>query len=386
MLNDPLAIIAVLVSVVCVSRHLADRYMWARRVSVIILIIFGSALCSNLGLIPSEDPIYGSIIGFAVPIAVCVILFTVSLPDVLIAGRPMIVAFVLASIATVVGVLAANLVLQVPLSESLGVNSWRIAGPYTGTYIGGSLNFVSLWQGMGIDDPDLFAAANAVDNLTLIPLFALWTLVPNWLTGKWKVSDFWKVESEPPVAQTDREEQFDLTHVVTLVALAVVVTAVSEWVSTRFIEPMLPGFPGILVVTTIALVLAQVGPIRRLAGARELGDLAFYIFFAAIGAMINFVQAVQMSPILFVYVAVVMVVHFVVLYGMGWLFRMDVAVLTIASVATKGGPALVPPLAESKDWRHLILPGIIIAMMGYAVGNYVGFGVAHAVRMLVGGQ
>ena len=63
---------------------------------------------------------------------------------------------------------------------------------------------------------------------------------------------------------------------------------------------------------------------------------------------------------------------------------MEVSALTIASVATKGGPAFVPPVAEAKQWRHLVLSGIIIAMLGYAVGNYIGYAVARVVQALTG--
>jgi len=80
-----------------------------------------------------------------------------------------------------------------------------------------------------------------------------------------------------------------------------------------------------------------------------------------------------------------MTIHFVVLFGLGRFFRMDIGVLTIASVATKAGPPLVVPVAEVKGWRHLVLPGIIVGMLGYAIGNYVGYGVAHVVRLMVGG-
>lgn len=386
MIKEPLAIFAVLLGVICLALYLVDRYQWAKHVSAIILIIFLSALCSNLGLIPTAAPIYNSIIGFAVPFAVCIILFTVSLSDVLTAGRPMLAAFVLASVATVAGVLVASLMLQAPLNESLGDNAWKIAGPYTGTYIGGSLNFVSLWEGLDIEDPDLFAAANAVDNLTLFPLFAIWMFVPTWLAGKWITADRWKVvaDQKSEVASEKKKPRLEPTQIATLVFLAVAVMAVSNWILATLVEPILPEFPGILIVTTLALILAQFEPIRRLQGAWQIGDMAFYIFFAAVGALINFVQAVVLSPILFGYVAIVMIVHFVLLYGIGWLLRMDVAVLTIASVATKGGPALVPPVADVKKWRHLMLSGIILGMLGYAVGNYIGYGVAHAVRFMTG--
>jgi len=128
-----------------------------------------------------------------------------------------------------------------------------------------------------------------------------------------------------------------------------------------------------------------VRPVRRLRGAWEIGDLAFYLFFAAVGALINFYQAVVLSPILFLYVIVIIALHMAVLYGAGRLLRMDLGVLTIASVATKAGPAMVVPVAEVKGWRHLALPGIILGMLGYAIGNYIGYAVAHAVRVMVGG-
>jgi uncharacterized membrane protein len=63
---------------------------------------------------------------------------------------------------------------------------------------------------------------------------------------------------------------------------------------------------------------------------------------------------------------------------------MDLGVLTIASVATKAGPPLILPVAEAKGWRHLVLPGVILGMLGYAIGNYVGFAVANGVRALLG--
>ena len=80
-----------------------------------------------------------------------------------------------------------------------------------------------------------------------------------------------------------------------------------------------------------------------------------------------------------------MAIHMVVLYGVGRLLRMDIGVLMIASVATKAGPPLVVPVAEAKGWRHLVLPGIVVGMLGYVIGNYVGYAVAHVVRLLLGG-
>ena len=387
MIQEPIAILGVLLATVSVSLHLATRYELARRASPVMLIIFGAALCSNLGLIPTDAPLYGAIAGFAVPFAVSVILFTVNLRDVLAAGRPMLAAFVLAALATALGVVLATVALAPLLADVLGEDSWKLAGPYTGTYVGGSLNFVALWEGLEIDSPDLFAAANAVDNLSLFPLYALWVAVPTWLAGRWKVADRWAVDET--AAETggkhDETPPFALRDIVTICLLAVTVVALSDWLKAVVVDRFFPALPTILIVTTLALALGQISAVRRLQGAWQVGDLAFFLFFAAIGALIDFYKAVVLSPVLFAYVLIVILFHFGVVYGVGGLLKMDLGVLTIASVATKAGPPLVPPMAESKGWRHLVLPGIVIGMFGYAIGNYVGLATAHAVRLILGG-
>jgi uncharacterized membrane protein len=385
MITEPIALVAVLLGAILFSVWITRRYAWARRLSLVLWIIFTSALCSNLGLIPKDAALYPSIVAYTVPFAVAIILFTVRLADIRDAGGPMLAAFGLAMVGTVFGVVIASLSLEPLLAGVLAEESWKIAGPYTGTYIGGSLNFFALWTGLDLGRPDLLAAANAVDNLTLFPLYATWMLIPAWLAGRYVVAERWKphhVDNRP--AEGAERPPLDPGHVVTLVFLAVAVMAVSTWLKDSLIAGFAPAVPTILVITTLALVVGQFGAVRKLKGAWEIGDLAFYLFFAAVGAMIDFYQAVILSPVLFLYVVIVMAVHFTWLYGLGRLFRMDLGVLTIASVATKAGPPLVLPVAEAKGWRHLVLPGIVLGMLGYAVGNYIGFAVANLVRSLLG--
>lgn len=385
MIQDPLAIVAVLFAVICFSLFMVNRFKWAERLSPILWILFVGALCSNVGLIPTNAPIYGQLIDVSVPFAVCVILLSVNLKDVKKAGAPMLVAFVLAIIGTVLGVAIASLTLEPALVTIMGEDTWKLAGPYTGTYIGGSLNFFSLWTGLEIENPDLLAAANAVDNITIFPLYMFWMIIPATLAERYIVAKRWKTagaETSEPVLK--KGGPFKVFNIALLIFLGFTIMALSAWVKGALLDPVLPGLPSILIVTTFALLLAQVPAIRNITGGWELGDLVFYVFFAAVGAIMDFYLAVILSPILFAYVVIVMIVHLVFVYGIGWLAKMDLGVLTIASVATKAGPALVPPVAETKEWRHLILPGILIALLGYAVGNYVGFAVAKVLQAILG--
>ena len=384
MIQEPLSIAAVLFAVICFSLYMVKRFKWAERLSPILWILFTGALCSNLGLIPTNAPLYGELIDFSVPFAVCVILLTVHLKDVRKAGAPMLIAFCLASLGTVIGVIIASLSLGGALTGIMGEDAWKLAGPYTGTYIGGSLNFFSLWTGLEIENPDLLAAANAVDNITIFPLYMFWMIIPAAVAEKYIVSKRWKPAHETESAPApDEKASFDVLNISALILIGLTIMALSQWVKGAILDPILPGIPTILIVTTFALILAQIPLIRRLKGGWELGDLAFYVFFAAVGAIMDFYLAVILSPILFAYVIIVMVVHLLFVYGIGWLARMDPGVLTIASVATKSGPALVPPVADAQKWRHLIVPGILIALLGYAAGNYIGFAVAKLMEWML---
>ena len=385
MIDHPLQLAAVFLAVVLLSVWLDARYSWARKISPVVLILFFAGLVSNVGLITDRSPFYDGLAGFTVPFAVCLILFTVNLADLKKTGGPLLAAFAIACVGTMIGVLSAGLLVNSQLAKVLGDETWKLAGPFVGTYTGGSLNFFALWDGLEIGNPDLFAAANAVDNLTLFPLFAVWVLIPGWLGKYFPAGERWgTIGAIDEAAEPEAPTEFRMLDIVFLTFAALAIMVASELIKTHWIAGFMPSFPTILIVTTLALILAQFPFIGRLQGAFEMGNLSFYLFFCAVGAMINVKMAIVLSPILFIYVMIMVVVHLVSVYGIGRLFRLDIRVLTIASAAAKTGPPSVIALANVHGWRTLVLPGVAMGLLGYAVGNYLGFGAAYAMKAILG--
>jgi uncharacterized membrane protein len=54
----------------------------------------------------------------------------------------------------------------------------------------------------------------------------------------------------------------------------------------------------------------------------------------------------------------------------------------VASQAAVGGPSSALAVAVSREWRSLVLPGIIVGLLGYAIGNYLGVAMAGLVRAM----
>jgi uncharacterized membrane protein len=123
-------------------------------------------------------------------------------------------------------------------------------------------------------------------------------------------------------------------------------------------------------------------PFREPRGALQLGNLALHFFFVLIGIHSRIDEILSIGMEVFYFTLIVVGVHGLVVFGIGRVARMDIGTLAVASQAAVGGPSSALAVAVSREWRGLVLPGIIIGLLGYAVGNYLGLGVAYALRGL----
>ena len=57
----------------------------------------------------------------------------------------------------------------------------------------------------------------------------------------------------------------------------------------------------------------------------------------------------------------------------------------VASQANIGGAASAVAIATARGYGDKLLPGIAVALAGYAVGNYLGFGMGTLARTMLGG-
>jgi len=105
-----------------------------------------------------------------------------------------------------------------------------------------------------------------------------------------------------------------------------------------------------------------------------------FIFLASVGASADIWELIELAPVLFVFATVIITVHLIVLFGVGYLFRLDLAELAMASAVCIGGPASAPALASAKGWRNLLIPGVLAGSFGYATGSFIGVTIAEWLR------
>ena len=373
MAQSPLFLAAIIAGATALAFLLDHRVRWLSKVGASLLALILGAILSNTGLVPATSPVYSVIEGPLTSLAIAWLLLAVNLSDLKVAGPRMMGAFLLAGLGTALGAMVGGIV----FAGSFGENTWRLAGVFTGTYSGGSVNFVAVARGVELPD-FLFAGAAAADALTTGIWLAACLMLPVWLGRFYKAAIPGEDEARNekvhphPFFEKIPLSTLDLAN---LLAVGFILVLASEWVGG-----VIPGIPPVLWLTTFALVVGHMKPFLKPRGALQLGNLALHFFFVIIGIHSRISEILSIGMEVFYYTLVVVGVHGLVVFGIGRLARMDLGSLAVASQAAIGGPSSALAVAVSKEWNGLVLPGIIVGLLGYALGNYLGFGVAYFLR------
>lgn len=379
--THPLYLIAMLSLIVVLSEWLCRRSVFRHIGSALMVILFG-ALFANIGLIPAGStaeapvPTYDAVFAYLAPISIFWLLLSVNLRDVLAAGVPLLLLFLAGSTGTVLGGLAGFHLAQG--AADLGPNAAAVAGMFVGTYTGGSVNFNAIaLQYDVVRDGTVYGGAIVVDNIVTAVWIAATLVLPRLLSVWWrKRRSTAAASAAAPIvelaAETETVNPGSLALVVALGALALLLSlALSQAFSDAGF-----GVPAILVITTLALVLAQFRFVNRLVGARALAMFAVYVFLAVIGAFCDLRALPQLGTIgvaIFILAVTTVAVHGVVVFGTAWLLRLDLEGAAVASQANVGGATSALALAKSLGREDLLVPGILLGSLGNAIGTFLGF-------------
>jgi len=244
-------------------------------------------------------------------------------------------------------------------SEGLGNQHHILAGMMTGTYVGGSVNFnaVALHYGM-TKNGALYAGTAAVDSIFTTLWMVASIILPKYLN---KVFPREAHTSQVKIDNKNLEKQSEQESL-NPIDLGILLTLAfgSFWLS-KFTAAYLSNFdiqiPSIIILTTIALVLAQTKFVQNISGARLLGIFLVYLFLAVIGAYCEIGALYSIGNLawtLIMFIGVIVFIHGLFTFGVGALFKQDWGLIAVASQANIGGGSTALALAKSIKRNDLL--------------------------------
>lgn len=381
-MSDPLFILAVLAFNIVLSEILVRRTC-LKHLGTALLVIVITAATANLGVIPTYSDkvlVYQGVFTYLAPLAIFWLLLGVDLKSVLKAGASMIGLFLVGSLGTMLGVISGMWIING--ETQFGELYHALGGMFTGTYTGGSINFNAIALHFRVVEQGiLYAGATAVDAIMTTIWMAVTLVLPR-ILGRQHIkkndpSSLKKLVSiSKDVKESETIQPLDLGI---LLAAGAVSLFCSNWIAAFAQDHFGIRIPSILILTTIALIMAQIPAVARLRGARVLGMFSVYLFLAVIGALcdIHSLQEIgRLGTMLFFFATIIIIVHGTLVFGAAAVFRLDPDIAAVASQANIGGSTSALALAQSRGRNDLVLPAILVGALGNAIGTYLGFLIA----------
>ena len=302
-------------------------------------------------------------------LATPLILLGADLRDAFRRCGPLLVSFLVASMATLLACLIGWPLMGAQIESALGRDGLIIAASLMAKNIGGGLNYMAVCSSLQAS-PTAIAAGLCVDNIFALVYFPVTSLIAS---GR---PDF------PLTDVTNTTMADEVTPEPISVESASLVLSISA--ALLWLGGKIGGSTGALPLCTLLTVVfasqAPYGLISKLQStAQTMGIVCLYLFFATAGSPgLAVADSVKASILpLGLFLSMLYSIHGVVLYLSHLLFgrrwkAFQVQPLLCASSAAIGGPATAVALAEAFDWKSLYVPSLLVGNIGYAIATFVG--------------
>lgn len=346
-----------------------DKHPIGKKTSGVVWVLVAGMILSNFHITPYHSPAYDFVGGYLVSLAIPLLLFKADLRKIIRESGKVMITFLVASAATVIGAVVGFFLMN------LGDIGAKVAGVYTGGYIGGAVNFLAVSQVVGMTEAEFTTAISAssfVSILALMMLIAIpsvrWIVKFLPLAGHDALADH-----EKQALQEEKRPTVRLRHITGVLTLSFGICAVAAAIG---------DFTGhtqynILYVTVLTILVANMFPktMAGLEGEFELGMILMYLFFAMVGSSTNFSNFAGAAFTLFIYGMLIIFIHLTIVLVVAKLLKVDLAEAVVASGAALVGPAVTAAIAISQGWRSLVTPAIMVGIFGYVIGTFIGVAV-----------
>lgn len=340
----------------------------------IIGFIIGNLPFINEGTMPLKD----TITSVMIPLAIPMLLFACSFDFSILKGSAKVL--ILGLIAAIIAVVSGYFIFGVHIHEGD-----KVAALLMGCETGGTINMASLQQMLGVSN-ETYVLLNTYDMIVcFIYLIFLMSFgikfsrkIMPFDKSKIDINTSIKVEDES--THNPYSDFFSKKWMNQLwkIMIAVVVCVVLAFLLTKAFPKgwFMPVF--ILGITTFAIIASFFKPIKKLDKSYDTGMYLIYIFSITVASMAdlrNIHLAEELNVLGFLFF--IIFGSLFLLWILGAIFKVDADLTVIASVALVNSPPFVPMIVSAQKNKSMLIPGITIGLVGFAVGNYLGFLIAQ---------
>ncbi|HDJ33005.1 MAG TPA: DUF819 family protein [Bacteroidetes bacterium] len=380
-----LVLVLVFLGIPALLLYLCHRFPILDKLGAVVLAYVLGLIIGNTGILPEGSiKVLDPMSQFSIPIAFPLLLFSLEIRNFFTVAGKTLFSMIIALFSIV-----AMIVLGYYLVGNHVPENWKVSGMLIGVYTGGTPNLASIRTALQVTNEtyllthtyDIVLGAIYFIFLLTIAQRVLHVFLPPHVNQRLK----------PRIGQVVKDAEgidkyggmFSKEYFIPLLGafgLALLIFAVGGGLSLLVPESA-QMVVVILVITTGGIIFSLVPRIHNIQKTFQLGMYFVVVFCFAVSAMANLSEMINIEFLyLFLYVALAYFGTLILHVALSAIFRIDADTTLITSTALLYSPPFVPVVANALNNKDVIVPGITVGVVGYAVGNYLGVAIGYILQ------
>jgi uncharacterized membrane protein len=394
-----LIILAIYLITPVIIIFLFRKYGWVRSVGTVILAYAVGIIMALAGVIPPmeyTDPetlevsktlmgkIQTWVMNITVPLAIPLMLFssdfrlwTKSLPKT-------ILALVGGVISIIVAVVAGFFLFRNSGIEDIN----NVAAMMTAIYTGGTLNFFALGSALQVD-PNTITLTYTFEMLITFPLILF--IVGGGYKVFRKILPFKDESTDININMDIEDDVFEnykgmfsrktfpkmMIGLLISIVMLIIGAGLSLAITGKLNELII-----ILTITTLAIAASFSKYVRTLPKTFELGMFFILIFSVVVASQFDIYSVNTSALSMLWFILFIMLTSVVLHLILSRIFKVSGDLFTVAHIGLLCSPPFIPPIVAAMGNRKVLISGIVIGLIGYAIGTYLGVTISYFFNLL----
>ena len=347
--------------------------------------LFSQGLVSQSDVVANQiAAVQNNLISIVILLAIPLLLFSLDIKKWLKLAKEAILSLALAMASLLIAVFSGHYIYKDLIPES-----WKVSGMLIGLYTGGTPNLAAISAALEIN-ANTFLLTHTYDMLTGALCLAFLMTIAQRLFNFFLPSfenKHAKMKLDLVAEEGDDIENFtgmlSRNGVIQLVkgfGFASIIVAIGGGISLLVPENS-QMVTVVLTITTLGLLFSNFKAVNKIKNTFQLGMYFIIVFSLIVASMGNLHIMFQVEYFhLFSFVVLVLCGSIIIHVFLSYIFKIDSDTTIIIITALAYSPPFVPVVAGALKNKNIIISGLTVGILGYALGNYLGLAVAYFLR------
>ncbi len=359
--------------------YLDSRFAVVNKIGAVVIAYVLGFIVGNLGILPEGSQQVQEIITMVtIPLAIPLLLFSSNIRQWFKLAGSTALSLLFGLISVLIMVFVGFFLLR---SEGFS-DLWKVGGMLIGVYTGGTPNLAALKIMLDIDS-DIYLLTHSYDMLIsgvyFLFLITIGQRFFNLFLKPFKAG----IRKYDAANEMNGQDAYrgilkKSTSLPLLLALlvSILIFATAGRLSL-FVPEKTQMVVVILVITTLGIVASLIPKINKIEKTFELGMYFILVFSLDVASMVDVNELATSTPIILSYLSMVIFGSLILQTILSKIFKIDTDTMIVTSTALICSPPFVPVVAGALRNREVVVSGLTVGIVGYAIGNYLGYLVAQ---------